>query len=194
MRDGDIKEVTIQDSKGKIKLLGEIDQTQFDVIDDSNIVISSRKKKKYEDVYRIYQISIQFSSWDINLIYEEKEIINKIVNYGFDEKDKCIILLKKDKLKEKISKKYYLTIVELQDDDQYLTLYNNRILNEKLIGRIKSGFFMVVNGYIYFNNEVIKIRYDLLKEENSTVEYQEKVVFDYYEDVLKFEKPAQGKH
>lgn len=190
MRDGDIKEVTIQDSKGKIKLLGEIDQTQFDVIDDSNIVISSRKKKKYEDVYRIYQISIQFSSWDINLIYEEKEIINKIVNYGFDEKDKCIILLKKDKLKEKISKKYYLTIVELQDDDQYLTLYNNRILNEKLIGRIKSGFFMVVNGYIYFNNEVIKIRYDLLKEENSTVEYQEKVVFDYYEDVLKFEKPA----
>ena len=43
---------------------------------------------------------------------------------------------------------------------------------------------MVVNGYIYYNNEVIKIRYDLLKDKTNTTEFVESQIFDWYEDVL----------
>lgn len=32
---------------------------------------------------------------------------------------------------------------------------------------------MIVNGYIYYNNDVIKIRYDLLKDKNNTTDYGE---------------------
>lgn len=62
-----------------------------------------------------------------------------------------------------------------------------------MIGRLKSGFFMVVNGYIYYNNDSIKIRYDLLKEENNTTEYNDDQLFDYYEDVIQFEKEKNAK-
>lgn len=37
------------------------------------------------------------------------------------------------------------------------------IKSEALVGRLLSGLYTFVNGHIYFNNNVIKIRYDLLK-------------------------------
>jgi hypothetical protein len=37
-----------------------------------------------------------------------------------------------------------------------------RLTNEELIGRLLSGLYTFVDGHIYFNNNVIKIRYDLL--------------------------------
>lgn len=36
------------------------------------------------------------------------------------------------------------------------------LLDEELIGRLISGLYTFVDGHIYFNNNVIKIRYDLL--------------------------------
>lgn len=119
--------------------------------------------------YQILQISIDFSTYEINPIYEEAEIINKIENYGFDEKDKCIIFLKKQQNKNK----FYISIVEISDDTSYETLYNSPTTNEQFIGRLRSNFFMIVNGYIYYNNDVIKIRYDLLKDKNNTTDYGE---------------------
>lgn len=47
---------------------------------------------------------------------------------------------------------------------------------------------MMVNGYIYYNNNVIKIRYDLLKDKNNTTDYQEDQIFDWYSNVLKVEQ------
>lgn len=38
------------------------------------------------------------------------------------------------------------------------------IKDRELIGRLISGLYTFVNGHIYFNNNVIKIRYDLLKQ------------------------------
>ena len=35
--------------------------------------------------------------------------------------------------------------------------------DSRLIGRLRSGLFDIVDGHVYFNNNVIKIRYDLIK-------------------------------
>ena len=67
--------------------------------------------------------------------------------------------MKKDKSKNK----YFVTIIDILDDDQIKVLYNARLTQESVLGRLKSGMYMIVNGHIYFNNDVIKIRYDLLK-------------------------------
>lgn len=36
--------------------------------------------------------------------------------------------------------------------------------DKSLIGRFESGVYIVSNGHIYFGNDVIKMRYDLVKK------------------------------
>ena len=58
-----------------------------------------------------------------------------------------------------------------------------KLKNKELVGRLKSQLFFFVNGHMYYNNCVIKIRYDLLR--NSTVrEWNESEIFDYYQDII----------
>jgi hypothetical protein len=51
-------------------------------------------------------------------------------------------------------------------------MYEHSLQNDDLIGRLKSGLFMVTNGHIYYKNNVIKIRYDLI-ERNKGIQYTE---------------------
>jgi len=45
-------------------------------------------------------------------------------------------------------------------------IYECNVKNPDLLGRLKSGLFDVVDGHIYFNNNVIKIRYELINSKN----------------------------
>lgn len=53
----------------------------------------------------------------------------------------------------------------------------------EMIGRLKSGLFKIAQGHIYFNNDVIKVRQDLIGSEQSAT-YTEKEIFDFYPDVF----------
>ena len=55
--------------------------------------------------------------------------------------------------------------------------------NEELIGRLLSGLYTFVDGHIYFNNNVIKIRYDLISTQN-TVNLSEDGIFDRYSNIF----------
>jgi hypothetical protein len=41
------------------------------------------------------------------------------------------------------------------------------ITSGEMIGRFKSGLFKIAQGHIYFNNDVIKVRQDLINSEQS---------------------------
>ena len=56
---------------------------------------------------------------------------------------------------------------------------------QPLIGRLESGLYTFVDGHIYYNNNVIKIRYDLFN--NSGINYKENEIFDYYFDIFELE-------
>lgn len=45
---------------------------------------------------------------------------------------------------------------------------------------------MLVNGHMYYNNNVIKIRYDLI-EQRGTFLMKEDEIFDYYYDIFKLQ-------
>jgi hypothetical protein len=45
-----------------------------------------------------------------------------------------------------------------------------------------------VNGHIYFNNDVIKLRYDLINDKDMDRIYDEKEIFDYYLDIIPLEE------
>jgi len=51
------------------------------------------------------------------------------------------------------------------------------------LGRLLSGLYTFVDGHIYYNNNVIKIRYDLIESFDSH-RYKENEVFDYYFDIF----------
>ena len=46
--------------------------------------------------------------------------------------------------------------------------FSIEITNTELIGRLLSGLYTFVDGHIYYNNNVIKIRYDLLSDVENT--------------------------
>lgn len=48
---------------------------------------------------------------------------------------------------------------------------------------MKSGLYTFCDGHIYFNKNVIKIRYDLINSEN-TKNYTENDIFDFYSDIF----------
>jgi hypothetical protein len=53
-----------------------------------------------------------------------------------------------------------LTIYDIQNKK----IEHEQILTwKRLIGRLKSGLYKAAAGHLYFGNNVIKIRYDILK-------------------------------
>ena len=60
-----------------------------------------------------------------------------------------------------------------------------------LIGRLKSGLYTLVDGHIYYNNNVIKIRYDLFNQ--SGITYKENEIFDYYFNIFELEEGERVK-
>ena len=51
------------------------------------------------------------------------------------------------------------------------------------MGILKSGLYTYVNGHIYYNNNAIKIRYDLIGK-NGDQNLKENEIFDYYVDII----------
>ena len=84
-----------QVDEDRIKQEFQVWNTDFDVIDDDTIVVSTQSVDKNGfDVFKLIKIEIDFSTFECEPIYEETEQIYHIVNYGFDEQDHCLILLK----------------------------------------------------------------------------------------------------
>lgn len=59
-----------------------------------------------------------------------------------------------------------------------------------MIGRLKSQQFVLDNGHIYFDNVVIKFRYDLIKKKIGSEEHilTDKDITDLYDKALDLEK------
>ena len=51
--------------------------------------------------------------------------------------------------------------------------------------------FMYSEGHIYYNNDVIKIRYDLLYQSKNIQDMEEYEIFDYYKDIIKINEFEQ---
>ena len=64
--------------------------------------------------------------------------------------------------------------------------YESDIQIEELIGRLKSGLYAFVKGHIYYNNNVIKIRYDQIHN-NKNEQLVENQIFDFYFDCFQLE-------
>ena len=83
--------------------------------------------------------------------------------------------------REKINNSRRFKIVNLADSNK--SLANIQVKDPEIIGRMNLGMFSMVDGHFYFDNEVIKVRYDVLMQPQTT-KIKEKMVFDNYEGLL----------
>lgn len=56
--------------------------------------------------------------------------------------------------------------VTVYDFENVKVVFSMQVHNKELIGRLKSNLYNFVEGHIYYNNQVIKIRYDLLENKS----------------------------
>ena len=56
-----------------------------------------------------------------------------------------------------------------------------------MIGRIKSGLYRLNEGHMYYGNNFVKIRLDLVNSPKS-YKYKESEIFDFYGDILPLEE------
>lgn len=58
-----------------------------------------------------------------------------------------------------------------------------KIQSREIIGRLKTNLYNFVEGHIYYNNKVIKIRYDLIDKNEGDIKENE--LFDHYDNIVK---------
>ena len=93
-------------------------------------------------------------------MYEDKDAAAEILNFGVDNTNKRLLVLTGIK-NRKNKRDKFITIYSFRREKVVFTM---RVLSKELIGRLKSNLYNFVGGHIYYNNNVIKIRYDLIED------------------------------
>lgn len=128
---------------------------------------------------QIKLVQAQFGTYKVSDIYEDKDARAEILNFGVDNTNKRLLILTGIKNRKGKRDKF----ITLYSFNREKIIFSMQIKNAEIIGRLKSNLYNFVGGHIYFNNNVIKIRYDLL-EHASAESLPENQVFDHYTDVL----------
>ena len=150
-------------------------------IDSENIAIQERMYAN-EDHFKLINFYLNNCSYQISTIYEQMNALEKFKSFSYDIAEQTLVIMYQ--IQSEYDKKRFIKIVDLKTED---ILFNHQITNKHLIGRLKCDIYSIVNGHIYFNNSVIKIRYDLLRRDNKN-RILEHEAFDYYYDLIDLDK------
>ena len=103
-------------------------------------------------------MSAQFGTYKVTDVYEDKDAMAEILNFGVDNTNQRLLILT-GIMNRKNKRDKFITIFCF---NQERIIFTMQVHNKVLIGRLKSNLYNFVGGHIYFNNNVIKIRYDLI--------------------------------
>ena len=159
--------------------------SQGELINRENLsksLYAKRKIKKNEKNEVISQditrIKSNFSNFDITVCFEEKNPNDRIKAINIDQgTNQLIVLYKRLQKNRSIQKNDFF--FKIFDIEKGTTIYELQIENQLLIGRLKSGLYTFVGGHIYYNNNVIKIRYDLINRPDNGI-FKENEMFEFY--------------
>ena len=123
---------------------------------------------------KIIQYEIFFSGHRAKSVYEILSSNEEIINFNVDIAAKKLLIYSKIKnLAEGHNMK--LTVYDL---NKKKVIFGLIVREKNLCGRLESGLYTLVDGHIYYNNDVIKLRYDLIEQPKSK-KYRENEIFDY---------------
>jgi hypothetical protein len=128
-------------------------------------------------------IDIKFSGYAVTHLYEKQFQNEKMLEFCIDQQAKMLIILSKIKVTKGKNKIKWLRIIDLQTK---MCIYKNEFQKKDVIGRFKLRSFVLSNGHMYFDNTVVKIRYDLIKRvDGPSLRADE--IFDVYHNALELD-------
>ena len=115
---------------------------------------------------------------------------DKIIALLIDQITNMILFVTQTK---QITTESDITIVKLKlfDLNQNIQVFEIELTNQYFIGRLISGLCTLINGHIYFNNNLIKIRYDLIDSKQITYRIDEEQIFDFYTGIFELKPGIQ---
>jgi hypothetical protein len=160
------------------------------LIDDDNFFVGAEGdftknagQTLQKKIWSYMKISVMFSDFQFTTSYQISQVLETVKCFGFDQSQTVLILLTLKYGKKK--RQYSVKLIDLDDDsNESNTLYHGKVTNTTLIGRLISTLYSFVDGHIYYNNDVIKIRYDLLRGGKNVNDLDECEVFDFYQNIL----------
>ena len=108
-------------------------------------------------------VEASFGNYKVTDIYEDKDQRAEILNFGVDNTENRLLILTGIK-NRKGKRDKFITIYCLTSEK---IVFQMNVVSEELIGRLKSNLYNLVGGHIYYNNNVIKIRYDMIELEDN---------------------------
>lgn len=107
----------------------------------------------------IYMIECLFGSYKKTKVYFDNDMRAEILNFGIDNSMKRLMILTGIKNSQNKRDKF-ITFYDLERSKKLHTIF---VTDPEIIGRLKSNLYNFVEGHIYYNNKVIKVRYDLIE-------------------------------
>lgn len=122
---------------------------------DSNPIIRSGDNKVIQHS-AIYQLQALFGYYRSTKVYEAKNTKAEILSFEVDNTRRRLVILTGIKNSQSRRDKF-ITIFDYEGEK---ILFNLRVEDREIIGRLKSNLYSFVDGHIYYGNNVIKLRYD----------------------------------
>ena len=99
----------------------------------------------------------------------------KVIGFNLDSENNMLLVISKEL--DCIQEAIWIKIIDLSK--KHSVILNCEVLNKNMKGILISGQYQLTNGHIYYNNNVIKLRYDLM-----TTLSGEEALFNQYLDIL----------
>ena len=102
--------------------------------------------------------------------------------FDIDQQQHKILVLNEIICDNKAESKSQYTL-KLYDINTFQLIYETMVHKNFLVGRLESSYFTFSGGHVYYGNNAIKIRHDLIKDSNS-FNYSNDDIIDIYSDVF----------
>lgn len=173
--------------KNKLMLIQKVTSKCLRIHNDSCLYFKTESVEEndgrtlHQDV--IKRLTLSYCNYQIKTVYIDSDVKDKIMAFNTDNiKQKILVVCQSYSLPN--DPVYTFKIFDMVKMQEEFTI---ALKNEELIGRLLSGLYTFVDGHIYFNNNVIKIRYDLIKTQNAG-NLSENGIFDRYYNIFPLEE------
>ena len=167
----------------KIRLVSDkVAKSQFIQITNNQYFFLEKNDK----VQEIKRIKVAFGFFTIETVIRSQKD-EDIVSFNVDQNQPKIILLTSNYITKAgiETQEYTFKIYEKKLKDYSFAIKVNNIF---FINLLRQNHFTLLDGHMYTQNTIVKIRYDLIENKDFHDQYTEADLIDTYNDIIKLDK------
>lgn len=164
----------------EMEIVDEVENKMVFFVDNSKIFYY----KKEEGVQKIICVEIGYMNYYIETNYIEELKEEHLINFQYDyQAEKLIMFYTIDLIKEKALAFKQVHKIKIYNLNTQQIEHEVRLQKKIFIELFRASEYQVIDGHIYYGNNVIKMRYDLLEEDAQNL--CENKFFDKYTNMFK---------